>query len=106
MILFTSSPFHLFTLSGLRNGRREVAGLDCGLKPHSRVAAVAEGLVCRVPAAAKRDDRAPAESELVSGGVFDHNTFAHHAKRPVVVTDDFYLVAHLWLSFSKRFVEE
>jgi hypothetical protein len=58
------------------------------------VAAVAEGFVLRLPAAAKRNDGAARKTEFLSGGVLDSDAFACDAKRPVVDADDFYFVAH------------
>jgi hypothetical protein len=78
------------------HGWREFPCLNLGLKSHARVAAVAEGLVCRVPAAAKRDYRSPRKSERVTRNVFDYNVAADDPKRAIVV--DCYrlivLVAH------------
>jgi hypothetical protein len=66
------------------------------LKSHPRVAAVTEGLVFGVPAAAKRDQGSPRKSERVARNVFDYNVAADDPKRAVV--GDYYrlivLVAH------------
>jgi phosphosulfolactate phosphohydrolase-like enzyme len=46
--------------------------------------AVAERLVCGIPAATKRDHRATCKAETVSGCVLNHDVVAGYAKRAVV----------------------
>src|SRR5206468_11747389 len=77
--------------SGLRLGRRQLVGLALRLEAYLVVAAVAEGLVGRLAAPAKRDDRAAIEPIRLAGLVGDDDVVPLDAVGAVVAHDDFCL---------------
>jgi hypothetical protein len=86
----TAVTFHFslfrFSLCGSRfwRWRRQVSCFDGRLKSIAGVSAVAKRLVCRIPAAAKRNHLASSKTVSVSGGIFNNDAVASYTKRAVV----------------------
>src|SRR4029453_17093944 len=77
----------LIAASGLRGGRRQLGRLAARAESHAVVRAVAERLLGRLPAAAKRDHRAAGETPFLAALVEDRDG-SFEAERTVVPDRD------------------